>query len=37
MVGKIGIAAVAVANKAFNGVSFSFNITANNLAKKLEE
>lgn len=36
MVGKIGIAAVAVANKAFNGISFSFNITANNLAQRLE-
>jgi hypothetical protein len=32
MVGRVGIAAVAVANKAFNGISFSFNVTANSLA-----
>ena len=37
MVGKMGIAAVAVANKAFNGISFSFNITANSLADELIE
>ena len=37
MVGKKGIADVAVANKAFNGISFSFNVTANSLADELIE
>ena len=37
MVGKVGIAAVAVANKAFNGISFSFDVTANALADELIE
>lgn len=36
MVGKIGIASVAVAQKAFNGISFSFNYMAQELSDEFE-